>query len=172
MERRYATVNSTVILSWYLNFQKIEWRKGFTGQLNWKQQENAATHKLFDFNVTARGKKHETRKSSHFQFEIPESRPGSTVEVKLPKIHFNHSGQYQCQLAYNGRHAQNRKELVVMKGKRKRCESSDEKLQNSGSTHKSMGGSTFPSSHSPVLSLPLQSQPSLPDHSPEGLRRP
>ncbi|KFO88852.1 T-cell surface glycoprotein CD4, partial [Buceros rhinoceros silvestris] len=115
LERKYATVNSTVILSWYLNFQKIKWKEGFTGKLNWKQQENATTHELLDFNVTARGKKHETRKSRHFQFEIPESMSESIIEVKLPKIHFNHSGQYQCQLAYDGRHAQNKKELVVMK---------------------------------------------------------
>ncbi|NWR65296.1 CD4 protein, partial [Bucorvus abyssinicus] len=115
LERTYATVNSTVILSWYLNFQKIKWKEGFTGQLNWKQQENATTHKLFDFNVTARGAKHETRKSSRFEFEIPESKPESAIKVKLPKVRFDHSGQYQCQLAYNGRYAQNKKELVVMK---------------------------------------------------------
>ncbi|NXL07985.1 CD4 protein, partial [Mesembrinibis cayennensis] len=114
-ERKYATVDSAVILSWRLNFQKIDWKEGFTGQLNWKQQENAAAHELLDFNVTARGQQHGTKKSSHFRFEIPESKPESTVEVKLPKVHFNHSGQYQCQLAYNGRHAQSKIELVVMK---------------------------------------------------------
>ncbi|KFQ92372.1 T-cell surface glycoprotein CD4, partial [Nipponia nippon] len=114
-ERKYATVDSTVILSWRLNFQKIDWKEGFTGQLNWKQQENANAHELLDFNVTARGKQHETKKSSRFRFEIPESKPESTIEVKLPKVHFNHSGQYQCQLAYNGRHVQSKIELVVMK---------------------------------------------------------
>ncbi|NXS45092.1 CD4 protein, partial [Balaeniceps rex] len=115
LERKYATVDSTVILSWRLNFRKIEWKEGFTGQLNWKQQKSATAHKLLDFNVTARGVQHETKKSSHFRFEIPEKKPESTIEVKLPKVHFNHSGQYQCQLAYNGRYVQSEIELVVMK---------------------------------------------------------
>ncbi|KGL87102.1 T-cell surface glycoprotein CD4, partial [Charadrius vociferus] len=115
LERKYATVDSTVILSWHLNFQKIKWKKGFTGQLKWKQQESTTTHELLDFNVTARGEKHETKKSSHFRFEIPESKPENTINVKLPKVHFNHSGQYQCQLAYNGRDTHSRIELVVMK---------------------------------------------------------
>ncbi|KFP16263.1 T-cell surface glycoprotein CD4, partial [Egretta garzetta] len=115
LERKYATVGSTVILSWHLNFQKIKWKEGFTGQLNWKQQESATPHELLDFNVTARGEKHETKKSSHFWFEIPESKPKSAIEVKLPKVHFNHSGQYQCQLAYNRRSVQSKIELVVMK---------------------------------------------------------
>ncbi|KAF1432522.1 T-cell surface glycoprotein CD4, partial [Spheniscus magellanicus] len=114
-ERKYATVDSTVILSWHLNFQKIKWKEGFTGQLNWKQQESAIAHELLDFNVTAGGKQHETKKSSHFQFEIPGSKSKSTIEVKLPKVHFNHSGQYQCQLAYNRGHVQSKIELVVMK---------------------------------------------------------
>ncbi|KAF1459249.1 T-cell surface glycoprotein CD4, partial [Spheniscus demersus] len=114
-ERKYATVDSTVILSWHLNFQKIKWKEGFTGQLNWKQQESAIAHELLDFNVTAGGKQHETKKSSHFQFEIPGSKSKSTIEVKLPKVHFNHSGQYQCQLAYNRRYVQSKIELVVMK---------------------------------------------------------
>ncbi|NWQ95254.1 CD4 protein, partial [Burhinus bistriatus] len=115
LERKYAAVDSTVILSWHLNFRKIIWKEGFTGQLNWKQQESANAHKLLDFNVTAQGEKHETKISSHFRFEIPESKPESTIEVKLPKVHFNHSGQYQCQLAYNGRYTQSKIELVVMK---------------------------------------------------------
>lgn len=115
LERKYATVDSTVILSWRLNFQKIKWKEGFTGQLNWKQQESATAHELLDFNVTARGEQYESKKSSQFRFEIPESKPGSTIEVKLPKVHFNHSGQYQCQLAYNRRYSQSKIELVVMK---------------------------------------------------------
>ncbi|NWV06217.1 CD4 protein, partial [Ptilonorhynchus violaceus] len=114
-ERKYAAVDSTVILSWRLNFQKIKWMKGFTGQLNWKQQESANAHELLDFNVTAQGQLHETKKSSNLLFEIPERKPGNTIEVMLPKVHFNHSGQYQCQLAYQGRHAQSKIELVVMK---------------------------------------------------------
>ncbi|NWV82467.1 CD4 protein, partial [Dasyornis broadbenti] len=114
-ERKYATVDSTIILSWHLNFQKIKWKTGFTGQLNWKQQGSANTHELLDFNITAQGELHETKKSRDFLFEIPERKPESTVEVKLPKVHFNHSGQYQCQLAYQGRHAQSKIELVVMK---------------------------------------------------------
>ncbi|NXS03284.1 CD4 protein, partial [Oxylabes madagascariensis] len=115
LERKYATVDSIVILSWRLNSQKIKWKKGFTGQLNWKQQEDANTHELLDFSVTEQGQLHETKKSSNFLFEIPEEKPESTIEVKLPKVHFNHSGQYQCQLEYQGRHAQSKIELVVMK---------------------------------------------------------
>ncbi|NWZ38331.1 CD4 protein, partial [Brachypodius atriceps] len=115
LERKYATVDSTVILSWHLNSQKIKWKESFAGQLNWKQQEGANTHELLDFNVTAHGQLHETKKSSSFLFEIPERKPESTIEVKLPKVHFNHSGQYQCQLEYQGRHAQSKIELVVMK---------------------------------------------------------
>ncbi|NXK89428.1 CD4 protein, partial [Formicarius rufipectus] len=114
-ERKYAAVDSTVILSWHLNFQRIKWNEGFTGQLNWKQQESANIHELLVFNVTAKGEQHETKKSSHFLFEIPETKPESTIEVKLPSVHFNHSGQYQCQLAYKGRHTQSKIELVVMK---------------------------------------------------------
>ncbi|NXA30275.1 CD4 protein, partial [Ibidorhyncha struthersii] len=115
MERKYATVDSTVILSWHLNFRKITWKEAFTGQLNWKRQESATAHELLDFNVTTWGEKHETKKSSHFRFEIPESKPENTIKVKLPKVHFNHSGQYQCQLAYNRRYTQSKIELVVMK---------------------------------------------------------
>ncbi|NWS35190.1 CD4 protein, partial [Polioptila caerulea] len=114
LERKYATVDSTVILSWHLNSQKIKWKAGFTGQLNWKQQESANAHELLDFNVTAQGQQHETKKSSNLLFEIPERKPESTIQVKLPKVHFNHSGQYQCQLEYQGRHAQSKIELVVM----------------------------------------------------------
>ncbi|NXY82519.1 CD4 protein, partial [Alcedo cyanopectus] len=115
LESKYATVDSTVILSWHLNFQKIKWKEGFTGQLNWKQQESAAAHELLDFNITARGNKHETKKSSHSWFEIPEYKPESAIEVKLHKVHFNHSGQYQCHLEYNGRYTQSKILLVVMK---------------------------------------------------------
>ncbi|NWQ60904.1 CD4 protein, partial [Neopipo cinnamomea] len=115
MERKYATVDSTVILSWPLNFQKIKWNKGFIGQLKWKQQESAEAHELLDFIVTTLGEQHETKKYSHFLFEIPERKPESTIQVKLPKVHFNHSGQYQCQLSYKGRHVQSNIELVVMK---------------------------------------------------------
>ncbi|NXK45873.1 CD4 protein, partial [Chauna torquata] len=114
-ERMYATVDSTVILSWHLNFQKIGWKEGFTGQLNWKPQGSTTTREILDFNVTARQKLHETKKSSRFWFEIPERKPDSTIKVKLPKVQFNHSGQYQCQLAYNRKYTQNMIELVVMK---------------------------------------------------------
>ncbi|NXD86508.1 CD4 protein, partial [Halcyon senegalensis] len=115
LESKYATVGSTVILSWHLNFQKIKWKEGFTGQLSWKQQKSAAAHELLDFNITEQGKKHETKKSSHSWFEIPEYKPESAIEVKLHKVHFNHSGQYQCHLAYNRRYTQSKIELVVMK---------------------------------------------------------
>ncbi|NXN31576.1 CD4 protein, partial [Nycticryphes semicollaris] len=113
-ERKYATVDSTVILSWRLNFRKIIWKKGFKGELKLKQ-ENATTHELLDFNVTTQGEKHETPKTSYFWFEIPEKKPESNIEVKLSKVSFNHSGKYQCQLAYNRRHTQSTIELVVMK---------------------------------------------------------
>ncbi|NWI69017.1 CD4 protein, partial [Todus mexicanus] len=115
LERKYATVDSTVILSWHLNFQEIKWKEGFTGQLNWKQQESITAHELLDFNITARGEQHVTKKPSRFWLEIPGSKPESTIEVKLPKVHFNHSGQYQCQLMYNRRYTQSKIELVVMK---------------------------------------------------------
>ncbi|NWR77713.1 CD4 protein, partial [Centropus unirufus] len=114
LQRKYATVGSTVILSWHLNFQKIKWKEDFTGRLNWKQREGTDSHELLDFNITAGGERHETKKSNHFQFAIPESKPQSTVGVKLPKVHFNHSGQYECQLEYKGRHTQHTIELVVM----------------------------------------------------------
>ncbi|KAM9388203.1 T-cell surface glycoprotein CD4-like [Phaethornis superciliosus] len=112
--RKYTAVDSSVTLSWHLNFQKIKWKEGFTGKLNLKTQENASAYELLDFNVTAQ-ERHETKKSRHLQFEIPERKPESTIEVKLPKVHFNHSGQYECQLAYNGRYTQSNIELVVMK---------------------------------------------------------
>ncbi|NXO03608.1 CD4 protein, partial [Rhinopomastus cyanomelas] len=112
-ERRYAAADSNIILSWSPNFQKIQWKVGFTGQLNWKQRENTTAHELLDFNISVQGQWQKTKKSTHFQFEIPESE--RTIEVKLPKVHFNHSGQYQCQLAYNGTHTKSSIELVVMK---------------------------------------------------------
>ncbi|NXS84024.1 CD4 protein, partial [Erpornis zantholeuca] len=115
LERKYATVDSTVILTWHLNSQKIKWNKHFTGQLNWKQQESANAHELLDFIVTAQGEMEETKKSSSFLFEIPEIKPEGIIEVKLPKVHFNHSGHYQCQVEYQGRHAWRKIELVVMK---------------------------------------------------------
>ncbi|NWX24096.1 CD4 protein, partial [Aegotheles bennettii] len=115
VEKKYAAVDSTVILSWHLNFQKIKWNEGFTGQLTWKQQESAAPHELLDFNITAQGKQHKTKQSSRFQFEIPANRPESTIEMELPKVQLSHSGQYQCQLVYNRRHTQSNIELVVLK---------------------------------------------------------
>ncbi|NXI55571.1 CD4 protein, partial [Chloroceryle aenea] len=114
-ERKYAAVDSSVILSWHLNFQKIKWKEGFTGQLIWKKWESVAAHELLEFNITAKGIKHETKKSSHSWFEIPEHKPESAIEVKLHKVHFNHSGQYQCHLEHNRRHTQSQIELVVMK---------------------------------------------------------
>ncbi|NXP48225.1 CD4 protein, partial [Heliornis fulica] len=115
LERKYTTVDSTVTLSWHLNFQKIQWNEGFTGQLTWKREESATTYELIDFNVTAQGKQHETKKPSHFHFEIPEGKPRGTIEVKVPKVHFNHSGQFQCQLMYRRSYVQSKIELVVMK---------------------------------------------------------
>ncbi|NXQ33810.1 CD4 protein, partial [Alaudala cheleensis] len=115
LERKYATVDSTVILSWCLNSQKIKWKKDFTGQLNWRKEESAKAHELLDFNVTAQGQLHEIKKSNNFLFEILERKPEGAIEMKLPKVHFNYSGQYQCQLEYQGRHAQSKIELVVMK---------------------------------------------------------
>ncbi|KFV50705.1 T-cell surface glycoprotein CD4, partial [Tyto alba] len=115
LERKYATVDSTVILSWHLNFQNIKWKEGFTGKMSWKQHESATSHELLDFNITAQGEQYEIKKTGRFQFEIPESKPASTIQVKLSKVHFNHSGQYQCQLAYNRRYTQSKIELVVMK---------------------------------------------------------
>ncbi|NXL94670.1 CD4 protein, partial [Alectura lathami] len=114
LERMYATVGSTVILSWHLNFKEIEWKKGFTGQLNWKTQGSATTHELLDFNASAHRELHKTKKSNLFWFEVPENKHGSTVEVKLPKVQFHQSGQYQCQLAFDRHVMRNVTELVLM----------------------------------------------------------
>uniref|UniRef100_A0A8B9C4G1 Ig-like domain-containing protein n=1 Tax=Anser brachyrhynchus TaxID=132585 RepID=A0A8B9C4G1_9AVES len=111
LERMYAAADSTVTLSWHLNFQKIGWKKFFTGQLNWTQSK-AVT--LLDFNATADGQLRETKKSSQALFEIPEMQRDSTVKVKLPKIQLRHSGEYTCQLLYNRRYIQSKTELVVM----------------------------------------------------------
>ncbi|NXG21207.1 CD4 protein, partial [Grallaria varia] len=110
-QRKYATVDSTVILPWHLNFQEIDWKESFTGQLNWKQQESANAHKLRDFNVIAQRVQQETNKSSHFLVETSEN----TIQVKHLSVHFNHSGQYQCQVAYKERRMWSEIELVVMK---------------------------------------------------------
>ncbi|NXN10735.1 CD4 protein, partial [Indicator maculatus] len=115
LEQKYAAVGSTVTLSWHLNFHKIKWNKGFTGELRWAQHESATAHKLLDFNITAQGQQHEMTKSRHFQLEIPEGKPKSTIEVKLPKVHYNYSGQYLCQLMYKGKYTESKIELVVMK---------------------------------------------------------
>ncbi|NXP78320.1 CD4 protein, partial [Ramphastos sulfuratus] len=115
LERKYATVGSTVTLSWHLNFHQIKWNKGFTVQLNWAHHESAAAHNLLDFYVTAQGHRHEMKKTSSLQLEISESKPKSTVEVKMPKVYFNYSGQYLCWLMYRGKHTESKTELVVMK---------------------------------------------------------
>ncbi|KFU84158.1 T-cell surface glycoprotein CD4, partial [Chaetura pelagica] len=114
-ERKYAAVDSTVTLSWHLNFQEIKWKESFSGQVHLEQQKSATTHELLDFLVPAQGQPHKTKKSSHLRFEIPESKPKSTIEVKLPRVHYNHSGKYQCQLEYNRRYTESQIELVVMK---------------------------------------------------------
>ncbi|XP_068555712.1 T-cell surface glycoprotein CD4 [Anas acuta] len=113
LERMYAAVDSTVTLSWHLNFQKIGWKEFFTGQLNWKQG-NAIIHELLDFNATADGELRETKKRSQALLEIPEMKRDSTVEVKIHKIQLKHSGEYTCQLLYNRRYIQSKTELVVM----------------------------------------------------------
>ncbi|KFV66721.1 T-cell surface glycoprotein CD4, partial [Dryobates pubescens] len=115
LERQYATVGSTATLSWHLNSHEIQWNKDFTGELHWAQHEGATAHKLLDFNITAQGQQHEMIRSSRFQLEIPKSTPKNTMEVKLPKVHFNYSGQYLCQLMYEGKHTESKIELVVMK---------------------------------------------------------
>lgn len=125
LERMYAAADSTVTLSWHLNFQKIGWKKFFTGQLNWTQSK-AIT--LLDFNATADGQLRETKKSSQTLFEIPEMQRDSTVKVKLPKIQLRHSGEYTCQLLYNRRYIQSKTELVVMQGERNRSGLGDEEL--------------------------------------------
>ncbi|NWU96371.1 CD4 protein, partial [Upupa epops] len=114
-ERKYAAADGAVTLSWSLNFQKIQWKAAFTGQLNWKQQTTAATHELLDFNVSAHGAWHKATKSTPFPFETPDHDSERPIQVRLPRVHFNHSGQYQCQLAYNRRHVMSNIELVVMK---------------------------------------------------------
>uniref|UniRef100_A0A8B9PT75 Ig-like domain-containing protein n=1 Tax=Apteryx owenii TaxID=8824 RepID=A0A8B9PT75_APTOW len=115
LERKYSTVDSTVNLSWHLNFQEIKWKEGFTGQLNWKPQGNTTSYMLFDFNVTAWGKQHVTKKSSPFLFEENTTGSSGVLEVKLKKVQFKHSGQYQIQLVYNRRYIQSKIELLVMK---------------------------------------------------------
>lgn len=163
----YTTVGDTVILSWHLNFRKIEWKEGFIGKLNWEPQGKAAIHELLDFNVTTRQELHKTKKSNHIWFEIPEKKTDSTIEVKIPKVQLNHSGRYQCQLEINSRRIWSMKALVVMQGERKG--SADEELQKSG-CHKSMDGPIFPSSHSCDIFLSFQSLLTLLGHSPEGAR--
>lgn len=113
-EIMYTTVGNPVILSWHLNFRKIEWKEGFTGKLNWESQGNTAVHELLDFNVTTRRELHKTKKSNHIWFEIPERKTDSTIEVKIPKVQLNHSGQYQCLLEINSRRMQSVRALVVM----------------------------------------------------------
>ncbi|OXB76276.1 UNVERIFIED_CONTAM: hypothetical protein H355_014684 [Colinus virginianus] len=114
MEAVYTTVGNTVILSWYLNFRGIAWKEGFTGKLNWEPQGNRIIHELLDFNVTTHRELHETKKSNHIWFEIPEKKARSTIEVKIPKVQLNHSGQYQCQLEINSRRMKSMRALVVM----------------------------------------------------------
>ncbi|XP_009867144.1 PREDICTED: T-cell surface glycoprotein CD4-like, partial [Apaloderma vittatum] len=107
LEIKYATIDTTVILAWHLNFQNIKWEKGFTGQVNQKQQESVTSRKLCEFNVPEQGKQHKTESSDCLT--------GSVVKEDLPKVQFNNSGQYQCQLEYNGKYVQSKIELVVMK---------------------------------------------------------
>ncbi|NXC50390.1 CD4 protein, partial [Penelope pileata] len=114
LERMYATVGSTMILSWHLNFKKIGWKEDFTGKLNWKPQSSTTIHELLDFHVTTHRELHETKKRNHIWFEIPESKPGNAIEVKVPKVQLNHSGQYQFQLEISSRRMQSMTELVVM----------------------------------------------------------
>ncbi|XP_021251746.1 T-cell surface glycoprotein CD4 isoform X2 [Numida meleagris] len=110
----YTTVGNTVILSWHLNFRKIEWKEGFTGKLDWLPQGDKTIHELLDFSVTTRRELHETKTSNHSWFEIPERKTGSTIQVKVPKVQLNHSGKFQCQLEINGRRIQSMRALVVM----------------------------------------------------------
>ncbi|OXB60484.1 hypothetical protein ASZ78_000775 [Callipepla squamata] len=114
METMYTNVGNTVILSWYLNFRGIAWKEGFAGKLNWEPQGNRIVHELLDFNVTTHRELHETKKSNHIWFEIPEKKTRSTIEVKIPKVQLNHSGQYQCQLEINSRRMKSMRALVVM----------------------------------------------------------
>ncbi|XP_048784179.1 T-cell surface glycoprotein CD4-like [Lagopus muta] len=113
-EIMYTTVGNAVILSWHLNFRKIEWKEGFIGKLNWEPQENAAIHELFNFSVTTRRELHKTKKSNHIWFEIPGRKTDSTIEVKIPKAQLNHSGRYRCQLEINSRRIWSTRALVVM----------------------------------------------------------
>ncbi|XP_062427385.1 T-cell surface glycoprotein CD4 [Rhea pennata] len=115
LERKYAAVDSPVILSWHLNFQEIKWKEDFTGHLNWKPQGNITSHMLFDFNVTAWGKRYVTEKDNPFRFEKATIGSSGVLEAKLRKVQFKHSGQYQIQLVYNGRYVQSKIELLVMK---------------------------------------------------------
>lgn len=151
LERMYAAVDSTVTLSWHLNFRKIGWKEFFTGQLNWKQG-NAITYELLDFNATADGELRETKKRSQALLEIPEMKRDSTVEVKIHKIQLKHSGEYTCQLLYNRRYIQSKTELVVMRGERNRSGLGDEEMKKPG-RHKSMHRPIFPSSHLPFSYL-------------------
>lgn len=166
-EIMYTTVGNAVILSWHLNFRKIEWKEGFIGKLNWEPQENAAIHELFNFSVTTRRELHKTKKSNHIWFEIPGRKTDSTIEVKIPKAQLNHSGRYRCQLEINSRRIWSTRALVVMQGERKG--SADEELQKSG-CHKCMDGPIFPSSHSCDIFLSFQSRLTLLGHSPEEAR--
>ncbi|NXA41889.1 CD4 protein, partial [Eudromia elegans] len=116
LERKYAVVESTVILSWHLNFKEIKWKEGFTGQLLWKQKENATSLILFNFNVTAQGKLNVVINRNQFMNEEPKMGDTSGVlEVKLHKVSFRHAGQYQMQLEYNRRYVQSKTELLMMK---------------------------------------------------------
>ncbi|POI21756.1 hypothetical protein CIB84_014496, partial [Bambusicola thoracicus] len=114
LEIIYTTAGNTVNLSWHLNSRKIKWKKGFTGKLNWEPQGNTAIHELLNFSVTTHQELHKTKKSNHIWFEIPESNTGSTIEVKIPKVQLNHSGQYKCQLEINSRRTESMRALVVM----------------------------------------------------------
>ncbi|NXA53262.1 CD4 protein, partial [Nothocercus julius] len=116
LERKYAVLESTVILSWHLNFKEIKWKEGFTGQLNWKQKENTTPFMLFNFTVTAQGKLNVAINRSQFMSEEPKMGDTSGIlEVKLNKVPFGHSGQYQMQLEYNRRYVQSKIELLMMK---------------------------------------------------------
>lgn len=168
LEIIYTTVGNTAILSWRLNFRKIKWKEGFTGKLNWEPQGNTAIHELLNFSVTTHQELHKTKKSNHIWFEISEGKTDGTMDVKIPKVQLNHSGQYKCQLEINGRRTESVRALVVMQGERKG--SADEELQKPQGHHKSMHGPIFPSSHSCDIFLSFQSLLSLLGHSPEGAR--
>lgn len=114
LEIVYTTVGNTAILSWHLNFRKIKWKEGFTGKLNWEPQGNTAIHELLNFSVTTHQELHKTKKSNHIWFEISEGKTDGTMDVKIPKVQLNHSGQYKCQLEINGRRTESVRALVVM----------------------------------------------------------